>query len=361
MTILISPLNCGIGHSTRIVPIIKYLQKHHKIIIAADGKSKIFLQKNFPSHKIIDAPNLDITYSKKGYFMPIKMFFSLPKLLIFYIKNKFWLQKFTKKHNIDMIIADNRFGFFQKKIHSIFITHQISIQIPKNFIFFSNFVQFINKINIEKFDECWIPDSPTLRISGELSNHNSLKIPVKFIGLLSRFYSQNFYDYQPKFYFFCIVSGAEPQRSIFENLLINKLQDTKHKTLIINGLSKTKKNNNPNIIIKSHLEDKTFAAAVKNSEIIIARSGYSTIMDLIALKKTAIIIPTPGQTEQEYLANYLHNKKIFFKVAQKDFNIQKTINQFVIQKNELQKNIEIIANAKNNFFTGIDVLQNKQN
>ncbi len=356
MNILIAPLNWGIGHATRITPIIKHLQKSHTIFIAADGNSYAFLKQYFYNIKIYEAPKLNIKYPKNPKFMPLKMLFSLPKLSFFYIQNKIWVHKFTKKHNIDLIISDNRFGFFSKKIKSVFITHQLNIQIPRKYKFANKFVQFLNRKNIEKFNECLIPDSSAARISGILSDTQSLKIPTKFIGILSRFHNIKPSSNINKYDIFCIISGAEPQRTLLENLLIDELQKNKHKTLLISGLPQKNFNNkNKNLTIKNHISDQEFSEITANTEIIIVRSGYSTIMDLIALKKTAILIPTPGQTEQEYLANYLHNKKIFFCVKQNNLNLQQILNDFAKVKDTQQKNLETIANEKNNFFTNLDV------
>jgi uncharacterized protein (TIGR00661 family) len=353
MNILISPLNWGIGHATRLVPIIKILSKKHNVVLAADGNSYYFLKKEFPNLKIEKAPSLEIKYSPTRFLMPIKILFSLPKMIVFYFQNRKWIKNYIKKHKTDVIISDNRFGFFDKNIHSIFITHQINIAVPKQLLFVKPIVFLLNKINIQKFDECWIPDNQN-QISGELSNSVKLKIKSHRIGILSRF-DENFETKNTENYkLVCLISGPEPQRTKLEDYIKESLEKTEYKSLILSGKPVEKKDNTENnITIKSHLETDKFQEILKNADIIIARAGYSTIMDLITLKRTAILIPTPGQTEQEYLANYLHNRNMFINIEQQKLDIEKAISNLISQKEKLEQNI-IKLNSQTNLKEFLD-------
>jgi len=346
MNILISPLNWGIGHATRLVPVINTLKKTHNITIVADGLSFNFLEKQFPELTILKAPSLNIKYTKSAKTLPIKMIMLLPSLVVFYIKNKNWIKKNTETLKTDVIIADNRFGFFSKRIKSIFITHQIHIKANNKFI--EKIIFIVNKINIERFDECWIPDFSQNGLSGELSSTKGLKIPFIHIGLLSRFptdvesLKSNNYDIT------AILSGPEPQRSIFENKLKQLLKDTNYKTLIINGKIKNDSKNVDfnKITTITHADDFLMQNIIKNSEVLICRAGYSSIMDFIHLEQTAILIPTPGQTEQEYLASNLHKNKLFLSVEQDKFSI-KDIELFLSQKEDLKNNVIKYKEANN--------------
>ncbi len=343
MNILISPLNWGIGHATRTSAIIKILSKEHNIFIAADGSSYFFLQKEFPNINIQKAPHLKIKYTRQPFLMPLKALFFIPKLLLFYFRNRFWLNKFLRKNNIDLIISDNRFGFFSKKIKSIFITHQIHIKTPKYLKLFEGIIFFINKKNIEKFDELWIADSKKYRIAGDLSSPKGIKIPFYFIGLLSRFSNRSKETEQNnKYQIVAVISGPEPQRKILEQKLLSQFLNSDKKILLIAG--KPKENAQlsiKNIQLITHTNSEKLQEMLKNAEIIIVRAGYSTIMDLFKIKRSAILIPTPGQTEQEYLANYLHNNNLFYYVEQKSLCANK-IEDFCSRQNELQKNIETL-------------------
>ena len=340
MNILISPLNWGIGHATRLSPIIKILNKKHNVILAADGNSYSFLKKEFPKLLLLEAPSLEIKYSTCRFLMPVKILFYIPKLMFFYFRNRNWIKKHIKKHKTDVIISDNRFGFFSRKIYSIFITHQIRIAVPKRLKVFEKIIFWINKYNIQKYDECWIPDN-LKQISGELSDAKNIKIKKLRIGILSRFDKRKTDENIEKYDIVVLISGPEPQRSKLEEIIKISLLNIQYKVLILSGIPSFENfEKHKNITIKNHLSTNEFQQVLQNAGIIIARAGYSTIMDLITLNKTAIIIPTPGQTEQEYLANYLHNKNIFIRVEQKKLNIKTAINQFITKKSILEKNVK---------------------
>ncbi len=320
-TILISPLNWGLGHATRIVPIINKLKDKNKIIIASDLLPYQFLKTEFPNLQIIKFPSFEIKYPKNNSFMPIKMLFSSPKIFLGIAKEHFLLKKLIKKHNIDIVISDNRFGLWNKKIYTIFITHQIMIKMTKRLEFMEYFVFLINKYFISKYNELWIPDlQKNNNLSGDLSHKYTAHKHTKFIGILSRFEKfnqKNFANSKKRHDIVAIISGPEPQKTIFFELIYEKLKNTNRKTLIIAGKPGTSFiENNNNIEIVNHLETNEMFTALKNSELIISRAGYSTIMDLHVINKKAILVPTPGQTEQEYLANYLKNNRLFTFIKQ---------------------------------------------
>lgn len=340
MNILISPINWGIGHATRISPIIKILSKKHNVVIAADGDAYHFLKQNFPENRIIKAPLLKIHYSRFPFFMPIKILFSIPKLIIFFLRNRIWLKKYLAKNSIDLIISDNRFGFFCEKIKSIIISHQLHIKMPKNLKIFENLIFKINKKNIEKFDEIWIPDDTEINLSGKLSSTKGIEIPHSFIGILSRFEGKENQAKTENYKIVAIISGPEPQRSLFAKKITSELFNNAEKCIIIEG--KPKENYSyeiNNITFASHLDSETLEQILFKSEIIITRAGYSSIMDLMKIKKTAILIPTPGQTEQEYLANYLHDNNLFYCVKQSEFCLNDIV-EFRKVQTYFQNNIE---------------------
>lgn len=346
MKILISPLNWGIGHATRIVPIINELKKIHTVIIAADGLAYNFLKCEFENLQILKAPTLTIKYQKKRSLFLLKMSLSIPKLIKHYFENKNWVKKHTEKLKIDVIIADNRFGFFSKKIKSIIITHQLNIIIKNKIL--RKIIFLINKINIQKFDECWIPDLKNKKtISGYLSSTKNINIKSTKIGLLSRFPIKNDNKIKLKYNIVAILSGPEPQRTILEKILIEKLQNYKDNALIIRGLpGKINKDVKKNKLkITNHLSSKQMQEAITQADIVICRAGYSSIMDLIMLGKTALLIPTPGQTEQEYLANHLYLNKLFWKTSQNKFNINHVEN-YRKKTHEMHKNIKNLKKTK---------------
>ena len=289
----------------------------HTIITCGDQKSKIIYEKEFPNilHIIIDG--YKPTYSKynKQEWSIVKQ---IPKFINRIYKEQKDAERISEDQNIDIIISDNRFGFRSKKTINIFLTHQLKIKGPENLM------KLANKINqrfIKKFDVCWVPDFENSLLSGDLS---SCKFKTTKIGPLSRFEDGYTKKTKFKYKYLAIISGPEPQRSLFEKEITHAFKKIKDPCVIITGEIKKSKDKIKNIDIYPHLEIKKFKEIVVQSELMICRSGYSSIMDLYFLRKKVMFIPTPGQTEQEYLAK-LHKKKskIYFQ-KQGEINIEST-------------------------------------
>ena len=339
MNILISPLNWGLGHATRIVPIINELSKKHNITIAANGAAFDFLKFYFPLLKIEKNHSFSFYYSKNDKLISVVVFLQLYKLIILYFQNKKWVRNYEKTNKVDLIISDNNFGFYSKKTKSVFITHQINIQSKSKLLMKITF--WLNKKNIQKFSHCLIPDNCLqFKISGELSNISKLNIPYTYIGILTHMHNTQTQAYNKKIDILCLISGIEPQRTILEEIFFNTFKDTTLQTIIVGGKKITTiDTKNHNIHYFSFADSQTIANLINSAKLIIARSGYSTICDLIYCKKTAILIPTPKQTEQEYLAKYLYNNKLFYFLKQKELNLENIL-YFSSIKNKYQQNVE---------------------
>ena len=293
------------------------ISRGHTIITCGDQKSKIIYEKEFPNnlHIIIDGYKPTYSkYDKQGW----SILTQLPKFIIRIYKEQKDAERRSEEQNIDIIISDNRFGFRSKKTMNIFLTHQLEIKGPKNLMKLAN---KINQSFIEKFNACWVPDFENSLLSGDLS---TCKFKTTKIGPLSRFEDGYTKKTKFKYKYLAIISGPEPQRSLFEKEITHAFKKIKDPCVIITGEIKKSKDKIKNIDIYPHLEIKKFKEIVVQSELMICRSGYSSIMDLYFLRKKVIFIPTPGQTEQEYLAK-LHKKKsnIYFQ-KQGEINIEST-------------------------------------
>jgi len=363
--ILVCPLNWGIGHATRCVPIIRKLVLHNfNVIVAADKRSLAFLKQEFPDLEYIQFQGYDISYQKKGSLF-LKMLKLTPRLLLSILKEHNKLKKIIKKHHIHAIISDNRFGLWNKKIYSIYITHQIHIKTSLKSKLLDLILFQIHKIFINRYDECWIPDyEGTLNFSGELSHRFTKPENAHFIGPLSRFepimHNHDNVSVSAKKYQFdlmVILSGPEPQRSILENIILKQLEETNLRSIIVQGITEYTKmdQKKDNILIYSHLLSKDLRKFMEQSKMILCRSGYSSIMDLSALNKDAIFIPTPGQTEQEYLATHFERKKCFFYMKQKEFDLIYALEQSANYLGFSMKYNPGLLNERINYF--LDILE----
>jgi len=336
LNILICPLNWGLGHASRDIPIINELILYeHNVIISGSQNQISILKTEFPDLKFIEFNGIKITYPKRNSFF-IHFLIRMPILIMGIIKEHFKLKTIIKKNKIDVVISDNRYGLWNKNVYAVFITHQINIKIPIKCKLLEHIVNSINHYFINKYDLCWVPDfeEPPF-LASELSHQKNKSSKIKYIGLLSKFsnYPIQKINNNKKYEIIAIISGPEPHRTIFENILIEQFKKLNTNCLIVNGtpLKENKTKIIQNIEIVSHLSTNDLYNVINNSKYIVSRAGYTTIMDLIALKRTAILVPTPGQTEQEYLSDYYSEKKIFLKMIQKKFDINealKNINEY---------------------------------
>ena len=317
--ILISPLDWGMGHASRIIPIIELLlNEGHNIVVASNGLQKRLLESSFPKLVFIDIVDYNINLSE-GNSQIRTLFFQIPKILRAIKKEHSQLKLIIKKYNIDIVISDNRYGLYNKNVKSIFITHQTYIKIPKSISFLEKAINKINTKYINKFDLCWIPDfEGNINLTGDLSHKNNAIVNKRYIGILSRLKN----DVSPQINndVLVVLSGLEPQRSIFENIIEKRLGDTNYKVIIVRGIRTNKESQYGNIDYFSFSNTEELNKLICESRFIVSRSGYSSIMDYVKLNKTAIIVPTPGQTEQEYIAVHLSINKHFVVGNQDKFN-----------------------------------------
>jgi uncharacterized protein (TIGR00661 family) len=328
--ILVCPLDWGIGHATRCVPVIRKLQeKNAEVIIGADGRSFDFLKNYFPGLEFIRMPGVAVSYPSSGN-MALKIALQIPKILSGIRKENRLVKKIIKEHNIDVVISDNRFGIWSNDIYSIYITHQVRIKAPKGWGFVEPLLSRIHSQFWKNCGECWIPDYPDdPNLSGDLGHPRKISPNCHYIGPLSRFSSfsgeKNINNSSDDAGILILLSGPEPQRSIFEHIILDEFR--KHpekKAILLRGLPglSDKTNPLPNVTMFSHLPDAEIARLIQSAKVIVCRPGYSTLMDLASLGKSAILVPTPGQTEQEYLAEYHASGGAFACLVQKVFSLE---------------------------------------
>ncbi|MBZ9629963.1 glycosyltransferase [Salegentibacter sp. LM13S] len=316
--ILVAALNWGLGHATRCIPIINELQKNEfEVFIASDGAALELLKKEFPDIKSLKLPSYDITYTKSPGLLKWKIFAESPRLLKIMQRERKVTRGLVEKYKLNGIISDNRPGCRYKHIKCAFITHQFSV-LSGNTTYLSS---KLHQKYISKFDECWIPDaSGNQNLSGIMGHLKEMPENVKYIGPLSRF---NKLPQQKKYDYAVILSGPEPQRTMLEEKLLAAFLNTDKKIIFIRGVMDKENisSANKNLIIKNYLTTKALEDVIMGSTVIISRSGYSSIMDLAKLEKKAFFIPTPGQFEQEYLAERFMKSGIAPFCAQESFEL----------------------------------------
>lgn len=307
--ILVAPLSWGLGHASRSVPIIKELVNNGiEVYVATDSDALRYLKNKFPGLKFFELPSYNVQYKYSNMFFNILL--QIPKILKAIRQERILLNDIIQKNKIDILISDNRYGIISKGIPSVFITHQLNIRIPNLIV--QKIVNIINHHLINRYRFIWVPDfENNNNLSGSLGHHFKSD-KLRYIGPLSRLKNKS--ENSDSFDIVAVLSGPEPQRTYFEEELAKQLTDLPLKSIIIQGKldNNLKTIKSDNLTILPFADDEQLVSYLKNAEMLISRSGYSTLMDLNSIgAKHVLFVPTPGQTEQEYLADRcFHNTQV---------------------------------------------------
>ncbi len=296
------------------------------VTIAGEPPTISILKKEFPNIEYIPLKGYRIKYPKNGMFFVLKIISQIPKILRAIYNENRWLKTQLKDRRWDLIISDNRYGLYTKKTKTVFITHQLHIisgfgNIPDTLL------QRIVYNKINKFNMCWIPDvqDEVYNIGGKLSHPIEKPHHTKFIGPLSRL---EIISTQANGPILILLSGPEPQRTVFENILLKQLNRIQNEKIIfVRGLpeSTTKIKDEVGVQFINFIDVNSLSRIMSEASLVICRSGYSTIMDLIKLNKKALLIATPGQSEQLYLAYHLQEMHRFIARSQETVSLAEDI------------------------------------
>ena len=327
--ILVAPLDWGLGHATRCIPVIyELLNQNAEVWLAGEGAHEALLKGEFPGLSFLYLRGYRVSYGNSRAGLVGAIFKQTPQI-VGAIKNEHaWLKKVITEYHFDAVISDNRFGLYHPTIPCYFITHQLTIRSPIG-KWLEKILQNRNYRYLKRFSECWIPDEKgEINLAGELSHPSKMpELPVHYMGVLSRMKKNE--PCEQKGRLLICLSGPEPQRTIFENIIIREITQYQGRATIVRGLP-GEANLIPStndIHFYNHLSAAEMNNEMEKAEFVIGRSGYSTVMDMAALGKKSILVATPGQPEQEYLAKYLAQKQFAFCIRQEQFSLSKALKQ----------------------------------
>ncbi|MBR6018558.1 MAG: hypothetical protein IK073_08060 [Paludibacteraceae bacterium] len=316
MLVLVSPLNWGLGHATRCIPLIqRLLDEGHQVVLGGDGESLMLLRRHFPKLSVLALSPLNLRYSR-GHSQVGAMLRAMPRILWSSLQDHRLLRRYQREYGFEMIISDNRFGLYTPGTRCVYLTHQLHICLPDGWHWLEPLAHALHARIYNRYAEVWVPDyEDTSRcLSGALSHPEkfkikNLKLKITYIGPLSRFTLPATSDSSTPTKTYdtvAVLSGLEPQRSLFEQQLRERFAHSEQEVLLVQGLIGRPRTtiHRGHLTVVPHLSDNEMRGALLHAHHIIARSGYSTIMDLAALGvlDRAELIPTPGQPEQIYLA-----------------------------------------------------------
>lgn len=324
MKIFFPVLNWGLGHASRSLPLIRDLLNHDcDVVAASDGEALVMLRRELPDIKVLQLPGYGIHYSSK--YMPFNMLRYGPGMLRTMKTEHDLTRAIVKREGIDCVISDNRYGCYHPGIPSALITHQLQVFTGQKLL--DVYIRRQIRSWYRKFDEVWIPDQePPHHITGDLAGMDTHPVPKFFLGVISELSST---PHKGKYDAIAVISGPEPQRGNFEQILIRQLSSLPGRYAIVCGKPGTNEvaREEKNLTIIPYLSRKQLSGLLEETTVVIARSGYTTLMDLAKTGHRAILCPTPGQYEQIYLADRLAGLGQCIYSRQENINLGKALQE----------------------------------
>lgn len=306
---LIAPLDWGLGHATRCVPIInECLAKGEKVVIAADGAAAAFLKQEFPNLTHIRLKGWQMRYF---WPLPLALAIQMPFFAVSILLEHWRLQQIIKRMGVSRVISDNRYGLWSRRADCTIITHQLYIQLPPCLRLSKKPLHAFTARLLRRFAHIWVPDYAEVQksLSGALSHGGALDAAVEYIGPLSRFSADSMDEPSlPVPQVLVVLSGPGRQKKMFTKRILRRLNGVAKRILVVGAEPNLKYQiTNGNALVVNHLSTQELNSLLKLATHVIARSGYTTIMDLHRIGRRAILFPTKGQWEQEYLAKRWRN------------------------------------------------------
>ncbi len=318
--VLVSPLNWGLGHATRDIPVIReLLARGHEVTVAACGNALAVLRREFPALQFIEAPDYPAPYDTGNLLLP-RLALAVPELIRALDAERRCIARITARDRYDLIISDNRLGMYSETVPSLFVTHQLHFHLP--FLLWPAELSalYFNRLLHKKYDRVIVPDNPPgpAALAGRLSRPllASSYGYLYYAGILATARRLNVPE---DLDYLFIVSGPEPQRTIFERIVLPQLKDLGGKKVVLLGspAGKTAGAPDPDTTVISYVDTEEKIALLNRAKFVVCRSGYTTMMELAETHKNrALFVPTPGQTEQEYLSAYYERQGWFYSQEQ---------------------------------------------
>jgi hypothetical protein len=302
--ILLSPLNWGMGHVARCIPLVKLFIENGNTIFVAGNKEQLRVFKSyFPDINYIEHDGYPFVFGKRGDFS-LDLFKQFRKLKKRLFNELIVVDSLVESNKIDIVISDHRYGFRSERVHSIVMTHQLNLPLR----WFEGWVQKIHYKQLRKFNEIWVPDSSDSSFAGNLSI-NGLNFNATYIGILSRFsvyekISEKTIDKV------IILSGPAIYAKVFLHEQLLSVSQDEQNVVIIASQEIADLHQNSTVKILASTDWKACDQLILSAKKIVVRSGYSSLMDLVELKTPFQITPTPGQREQEYLFDLWYKKTL---------------------------------------------------
>lgn len=307
----------GLGHATRTLAIVKfYLKNRYTITIVSEGNALAFLRRELEKENVefLSLPDYPPLQREGKLRYLIADLFRTAKMIR---KEHAFLEKLlrAREDSYEFVFSDGRYGFYSSRIPSFLLSHQISFHMPPFLSWMRRVAEYANYRYFKKFDTIFIPDfkERPKSLAGDLSHARILsRLPHHYVGYMS---SYEYMNVPEDIDYLFIIAGflKEHRHSFIEKLIEEAKKLPGKKVFVLGDTSKETVERLPehNIEIRSFATEPLRSELFNRARVIVSRSGYTTVMDLAALGKRAVLVPTPHQTEQEYLGQYLSEKHFF--------------------------------------------------
>lgn len=318
--IIVSPLSWGLGHVTRDAPIVDYLlEKGHEIVFVATGRALTYARRRYADCRAIELPDMPPPYSKTRFFVPMFLKF-IPRMLRAIREEHERSQRIFDEVKPDLIFSDNRYGIWSRDIPSFILSHQIRLKTPPALSPLEVFTEAWARSHLKHFTRVIVPDYDGQQtLSGRLSHDLCFwsRDELYYAGQLSTIRPA---ELPQDVAVFISLSGPEPQRTVLEEIIRQQVASIEHMGKIVVTLGKPEAANKEtlgqNVECFSFLPSERQQEMMNRARLVVSRSGYTTVMELAELGRRALYIPTPGQTEQEYLSRYYEEHGMYHSVSQ---------------------------------------------
>lgn len=329
---LIAPLDWGLGHATRCIPVVRaLLSRGQEVVIAAQGARAVLLKREFPELTIVPIVDYDIRYGTAVLGLYLRFPFMVLKVWRRAGRERRQLRALVREHRIDVVISDNRFGLHTPDAYCVYMTHQLCVKMPRGFGWLQRIVAGAHRRVVSRFDELWIPDVPgDGGLTGDLTRAYGIPDPHRFVGVLSRFSdAAEVKEREAGLDLLVMISGPEPQRSLFEKRIRAELDEYDGRAVVLLGKPGPHRDREVHgqVTWLSHVSGQRAAALIRSAGAIVCRAGYTTIMELVSLDRRAVLVPTPGQSEQEYLADRMASRYGFVHASQRQFCLSEAVSK----------------------------------
>jgi uncharacterized protein (TIGR00661 family) len=331
MRILFGVFDWGLGHATRDIPLITAMLERNEVHILSTGHALQILRNHFGERcTYYDVPSVFPPYSKSRFFK-LKFTLSAPRMARTLAKARRKSKRIIDM-GFDRVVSDCRYDVYDRPDNSYLINHQLRFKAPMGA---QRLLEAWLAMRMKRYACVLVPDFEEPNLTGVLSHglHYLPKERIRYIGMLSHLRRL---DLPQDIDYLISLSGPEPQRTVLEKRVLAQVGQLKGKVVIAGGKPGGKNEDlGENAQHFAFLNAQQQQDAMNRAKCVVTRSGYTTMMELVELEKTQVLLlPTPGQTEQEYLGDYCQRHKYYRHISQfrlqlaRDARIQKSFTGF---------------------------------